>query len=68
MAELTMTPGTVLVLAILAAWAFLALRRVDRKGYCESGSCSGSCGCAAGCRSVDRMIADMDAAVAKAGR
>lgn len=69
MAELSMTPGTLFVLAILAGWFYLAVRRLWKKGSCDSKSCSsGACNCSAGCSAADKMLADVDAALAKEGR
>ncbi|AJC12542.1 hypothetical protein JI75_07570 [Berryella intestinalis] len=69
MADFSLTPGTLLVLALLAGWFYLAVRRLFKKGSCDGKACShGSCSCGGGCSSADKMMADVDAALAKEGR
>ncbi len=50
MKELVLTPGTVVMLACVAAWAVWAVRRITHRGLCD---CSDHCGdgdaCGAGC-------------------
>ena len=69
MAALTMTPGTVFVLALLGAWLYFAIRRVRTHGACDSKRFEGDSGCApggcsacAGCAAVNQMVADMNKA------
>lgn len=71
MAPLTINFSTAVVLLVVAALVFLAVRRMVRRGLCDSG---GSChGCSAGkdagsrggcasCAAADRMVADMERA------
>lgn len=64
---LEFAPATVIVGLLVAALAFLAVRRMWRNGMCDchkgddahGGSCSGGCGGCAGCGAVDQMMADM---------
>lgn len=79
MSALVFTPGTIVVLAILAVLVYLAAHRVFARGLCDSGrvrsrrkgaanpACSpaGCAGCT-GCAAVSKMIADMDEASRKA--
>ncbi len=65
---LEFTPSTVVVLAIVVAWAVWAVRRLWRNGMCDSHAdsprgCSGGCGGCAGCGAAVRMAADMQKAV-----
>lgn len=51
MLELEFTPSTVIILLVIAALAFLAVRRLVRKGMCDchdDKGCSGCSGCAKG--------------------
>ncbi len=72
--EIVITPGTVVVLLIIAAWAVWALRRMFKRGLCDCGDhcgedgssgcahCGGSCaggGCAS-CELADKMTADAE--------
>lgn len=63
---LEFTPSTVVVALIIAALAFLAVRRMWRSGLCDcrkdEGSCAGGCAGCAGCAAADRMAADMQKA------
>ncbi len=72
MQELVMTPGTVVVLVILAAWAVWAVRRMTHRGLCDCGDhCGDGCGkrCKPGSKrgcsscsqaSVDKMLSDLE--------
>lgn len=51
MLELEFTPSTAIILAVIAVLAFLAVRRLVRKGMCDchdDKGCSGCSGCAKG--------------------
>lgn len=66
---LEFTPSTVVVLALVVAWAVWAVRRLWRNGMCDShadsprGGCAGGCGGCSGCGAAARMAADMQKAV-----
>jgi hypothetical protein len=78
MSALVFTPGTIVVLAILAVLVYLAAHRMFARGLCDSGrfrsrrkggassACSpvGCAGCS-GCAAVSKMLADMDKASQK---
>lgn len=68
MAPLDINLSTVVVLLILGVLAFLAVRRIVRRGLCDSGGSCDSCGRSGGCSScsaVDKMLADMERAAKK---
>lgn len=52
MLEMAFTPSTVLLLAVIAALAALAVRRLTHRGLCDchdkEGGCAGCAGCAGG--------------------
>lgn len=77
MQDVVLTPGTVVVAALLVAWAVWAVRRIAGRGLCDcgdhcgDGGCSGSCsGCASscGCAVADKMVADAGRALDKSGK
>lgn len=53
MLEMTFTPSTVLLLAVIAACAVLAVRRLTCRGLCDchdhADGCAGCAGCSGGC-------------------
>lgn len=65
MQALQLTPGTLLVLILLAVGLFFAIRLLIRKGSCascpseSSKKSGGSCACS--CSKVDDMVAHIDA-------
>lgn len=69
MQELVMTPGTLAMLALIAAWGMWAVRRIAHRGLCDCGDHCGDAGCSSGCSScsgcgaADKMVADMDKAL-----
>lgn len=69
MQALHLTPGTLLVLIVLAVGLFFAIRLLMRKGSCAScpsGSSKKSGGaCACSCSKVNDMVAHIDAVVEK---
>lgn len=68
MAPLDINASTIVVLLILGVLAFLAVRRIVRRGLCDSGGSCDSCGRSGGCSScgaVDKMLADMERAAKK---
>lgn len=72
MSAITFTPGTVLVLAIIAVLVFFAVRYLVRSGSCscapkardakgsQAGCTRSSCAGCAGCQSVDQIIVRMN--------
>ena len=65
MAPLDLNFSSLVVLLAVAALAFLAVRRIVRRGLCDSGGTCDSCEKAGGCSSgsaVDKMVADMERA------
>lgn len=64
MQDLVMTPGTLLALAVIVAWAVWAIRRMTTRGLCDcgdhcgDGGCSSGCSCS-GCGAAEKMVADM---------
>lgn len=75
MLAMEITPATVILGLIVAALAFLAIRRLVRNGTCDchkddahSGSCASGCGGCAGCSTVDKMVADMQQGSKPAGK
>ncbi|HIT45428.1 MAG TPA: hypothetical protein IAC28_04965 [Candidatus Aphodovivens excrementavium] len=65
MAPLDLNFSSLVVLLAVVALAFLAVRRIVRRGLCDSGGTCDSCGKAGGCSScsaVDKMVADMERA------
>lgn len=75
MVPIAITPGTVLVIAILAVLAIFAVHRLRTRGLCDSGCCDkatsscGASGCAAcsGCDAVENMLADAERAAQEEG-
>lgn len=71
MASLDMNFSSAVVLVIIAALAVLAVRRIVRRGMCDSGGSCDSCASGGGCSScsscsaVDKMVADMEHAARK---
>lgn len=69
MQEIVMTPGTLAMLALIAAWGVWAVRRITSRGLCDCGDhcgdegCSAGCSCGGSCGAVDKMVADMDKAL-----
>ena len=64
--------STAVVALIVAFLAFLAVRRIVRRGLCDSGGtcdkcANGSGGCSS-CSAVDKMVADMQRTVQKTGQ
>ena len=63
MLSLELTPATVIVGALVAALAFLALRRLKRNGTCDchkDDACGGGCAGCSGCIAAERMAADLE--------
>lgn len=67
---------TIVLLALIVAWAVWAVRRIMGRGLCDCGDHCGDGGCSscsscssgscAGCSAADKMVADMGAASRKA--
>lgn len=75
MLEMELTPATVVIAALVLLWAVWAVRRLRGRGLCDchdhcgdaSGhGGSGSCAGCAGCGAAERMVADLDRAMADA--
>ena len=64
--DFSITPATVAVIVVIAALAFLAIRRLVRRGMCDCGDhcdgCSKKKGSAAciSCSAADEMVARME--------
>ncbi|KXB48952.1 hypothetical protein HMPREF3190_01297 [Umbribacter vaginalis] len=68
MQALHLTPGTLVVLIVLAVGLFLAIRFVARRGSCSScpsGSSKKGGACACSCSKVNDMVEHIDAVVEK---
>lgn len=70
MQDLMLTPGTVVVVAVIVAWAVWAIRRMTHRGLCDCGDHCGDAGCSGchggcSCSAADKMVADLDAALGK---
>lgn len=64
MLPLEITPATLVVGLAVAVLALLAVRRLVRRGTCDSGGhcggvAEGGCSGCSGCAAADRMLADM---------
>ena len=60
MAELTMNLPTAIILLLIAALVFLAIRRVHTRGMCDcKDGCGGGGDC---CNAVNKMLANMEEA------
>ena len=76
MLEMELTPATVVIAALVLLWAVWAVRRLRGRGLCDchdhcggaSGHAGSPGGCAvcSGCGAAERMVADLDRAVADA--
>lgn len=68
MQDLVMTPGTLLALAVIVAWAVWAVRRMTTRGLCDcgdhcgDGGCGSGCSCS-GCGAAEKMVADMSSSL-----
>ena len=68
MASFDMNISSAIVLLLIAVLAFLAVRRMVRRGLCDSGgpcdgcSCDSAKGGCSACSAVDKMVVDMECA------
>ena len=63
MAELEMTPATIIIGLIIIALVIFAIYRLLTKGLCDCKECSHESASCSGCNAVDKMLADMERAV-----
>lgn len=65
--EIAITPATVVLMLLIAAWVVWAVRRVLGRGMCDchdhcgDGGCCGKRGGCGGCGAVGEMVKNMEA-------
>lgn len=60
MVDLAINVPTAIILLVVAAFVFLAIRRLVKRGMCDCKEGCGDSGGCAHCGAVDKMLADME--------